>query len=339
MTPKELRERAYAQQAETLKAAGVSFNCNKKSPPVVHSKDSRRTALAVVQNVLPCIHLGPAMRDQKCGCQSKLRKCAIFEKCTTGDPKPGIACCRGCEEFRTRESFDDVRRHLIYFVYPVTGNGVWQKNLNELKTRSDLFNGRRIVAICSASPRKSHKLDHPNMVVEYLGKDFETIQVSQKGAKRLGEVTAFPRLLQLVSPYTTPNDYTFYGHAKGVLSSQRMPATLRWGEMMYGACLDRWDRVEEALRTSEITGAFRHVGGLFPWHFSGTFYWFKNASCFARNWKNVPQRYGGTEMWPAMVWSYEETSCVFGHGVNFGQLYGGDDAVYQEYLQWVHSQS
>src|SRR6185436_2968273 len=42
-----------------------------------------------------------------------------------------------------------VRRNLIYHVYPVRGNGVWQWNVAELLKRISLFNGKRVVAVAT----------------------------------------------------------------------------------------------------------------------------------------------------------------------------------------------
>lgn len=339
MTPKELREQGYASMHARNKERGRDFSCNKKKPPTKPIKDLRRTPLAVVDNPLPCIHLGPAIPNQTCGCKSKLRKCAIFDTCTTGEKRSGIACCHGCEEFRTRDSIDDVRRHMLYFVYPIKGNGMWQHNIRNLKKHADLFNGRRVISIAISPGAKKHELDPPEMVREFAGGEFEFIYVSQYAAKRLGEVTAFPQLLRTVHQYQSPVDYTFYGHAKGVLSSNRTPATKVWGDLMYEINLSNWASVEEALRLHSIVGAFRCGPSQFPWHFSGTFFWFRNADVFAHpTWDEVPQRYGGTEIWPSTVFPYEKSACLFGDNEGGPRLYASH--VIQEMKEkWEAGQS
>jgi hypothetical protein len=46
-----------------------------------------------------CIELGPALPGQTCGCAEKLRRCGTHDTCTTGTPRPGVACCRTCPDY------------------------------------------------------------------------------------------------------------------------------------------------------------------------------------------------------------------------------------------------
>ena len=65
-----------------------------------------------------------------------------------------------------------------------------------------------------------------------------------------------------------------------------------------------------------MTGIFRKHGrfanhrNLGDWHYSGTFFWMRHASVFARDWRNVPQFYGGVEAWPGMHFARHETGCL-----------------------------
>lgn len=301
----------------------IMGKCKKRGDPQGIA-DTRRVALSQVQNVQSCVHLGKALVNQTCGCKQKVRECAIHEQCTWG-PVVGKQCCQGCSDYElhTDTYYGDSRRHLLYFIYPVATNDAWRWNVQRLKPHIDLFNGRRIIAVCNTPARKRHRLDPVEVVKEMLGERVEYIQVSQRGAGKLGEVTAFKRLLELVKPWSEDRDYTFYGHAKGVLSSAKSPLTLKWAEHMYRECLDHWSNVETQLKTYPITGCFRKLSHpYFPWHYSGTFYWFRNKDAFARRWDDIPQRYGGTEMWPSQLFTHAESGCLFGD--NIGSLYHPD---------------
>jgi hypothetical protein len=207
---------------------------------------------------------------------------------------------------------DDYTRHLIYYVYPVQGNGQWQLNLDRLKKRLELFNGRRIIAVSVNSKR--HTLDDADYVRSYFGKEnADFIYVPHK--KKLGEVTAFTSLWKKLERFRGEKDVTFYAHSKGVISSRRGPATRMWADLMYKSNLDHWEEVRTLLESYPIVGAFRRIGPVFggrvEHHYHGTFYWCRNKDVFSRDWVNIPMVYGGTEMWPGMVFKKEEAGCIF----------------------------
>ena len=98
---------------------------------------------------LPCIHLVPGTESSRdpTGAHNACSKCHVHEceihgTCTTGRAFEGTACCATCNDKRRAWT-----RHLIYFVYPVAGSGLWQRNLDQLFQRIDLFNGTRTIAI------------------------------------------------------------------------------------------------------------------------------------------------------------------------------------------------
>lgn len=295
-----------------------------RTPAPYPDVTERRVSLPVLLfSAQPCVHLGEALPNQTCGCKEKLRACDIHGICTTGHARPPHHCCESCPDFRTTDDPTDTdRRHLLYYVYPVAGvpgNALWKRNLDQLKRRLSLFNGRRVIAISTGSQR--HKLDTPESVVEYFGKDSADF-LFVPHAKKLGEVTAFVPLWERVKQFTSPHDFTFYGHSKGVTKPVNAGISVhRWADLMYAANLDRWSEVREELRTHPITGAFRKLGRCFGgranWHYTGTFYWCRNADVFSRNWRNIWQNYGGTELWPGTMWDYASSGCHFYDGIGF----------------------
>ena len=267
-----------------------------KSP---RAGSSQRISLATVA---PCVHRGELL-SRPSSCNGTWRySCDVVGSCS-------LATCESCEHYRTGDG--DPVRHLAYYVYPVSGNGTWQRNMEQLLERIDLFNGRRVVAIATSSSR--HKLDSPDEVRKaFDGEDLDILLVPH-GARKLGEVTAFVPMMTRLAHLP---GYTFYAHAKGVTKHPLDPAVHRWTTLMYKANLDRWDLVEKELATHAITGAFRKLGPAFGGHvsahYTGTFYWFRNDDVFKRDWRNVPARYGGTEMWPNNIARDGETGCHFG---------------------------
>ena len=97
----------------------------------------------------------------------------------------------------------------------------------------------------------------------------------------------------------------------------RLPRSVkRWAEVQYAVTLDDWLAVREQLNRFAMTGIFRKHGrfanhrNLGDWHYSGTFFWMRHASVFARDWRNVPQFYGGVEAWPGTQFARHETGCL-----------------------------
>jgi hypothetical protein len=90
---------------------------------------------------------------------------------------------------------------------------------------------------------------------------------------------------------------------------------------MYAANLDHWEDVAELLERNPIVGAFKKLGPCFrrraDWHYTGTFYWCRNADVFSRNWRKVRARYGGTELWPGQTFKAAEAGCLFYEGVGY----------------------
>ncbi len=200
------------------------------------------------------------------------------------------------------------RRNLIYHVWPVRG-AMWRWNIEQLKQRIDLFNGRRIVSIVH-----DHRSDDPMAVqaaLEGLGCEF---LVSRNHPS--GEAATFPTMLRRVAS-TDINEATFYAHAKGVKHEPDVPEPIRrWAEISYRAALDDSALVSKHLERFALTGSFRRFGrfkahrNLSPWHYHGTFFWMRHARVFNRNCFDVPSFYCGVEAWPGIHFAPEEAGCL-----------------------------
>lgn len=296
--------------------------CGKRDQKDYDAKNtSRLPTLPMAQSIMErtrqgvCKYLNPAVVEWCTNEMKHVHECELFEMLVTRGPKHGRNC-QHCSEFRA-EAVDGWYRHLAYFIYPVADNEVWKWNVDELRKRLPLFNGRRIVAVANNLNGGSPPLVPFKQVREYLGKEFEhVIEVSSRDI--LGEVVAFRPMLEYLREFDGPNDAIFYGHAKGVTKPGH-PTTRRWTELMYRANLDQWSTVATYLKNYLACGAFQSWGdepvGYRPWVYSGTFFWFRAADVFLRptlkSWRDVSQIYAGVELWPGEVFDFADAACHF----------------------------
>src|SRR6185503_16720255 len=140
------------------------------------------------------------------------------------------------------------KRNLIYHIWPVRDSN-WAWNLDQLKSRIDIFNGRRILGIVH-----DNRSEPPERVQKYVeGHGFEF--VIAKNDQR-GEAITFAIMMQNVAS-DDPNEITFYAHAKGVkYGANTPPPVRRWAEVLYRVALDDWLTVKDQLSTYAITGLF-----------------------------------------------------------------------------------
>jgi len=216
------------------------------------------------------------------------------------------------------EFVEPVRRNFMMHIWPAEEGGAWRWNCDHVLSRAELFNGRRVVAIATG-----RHTDPPEAVQEYLG-DFTDEFIVMPNDPKLREVVTFVPLLERMES-TDPNEVTFCCHSKATknkLSPSHVGTTIfDWTRTMYETCLDDWPTVRDALTAHAMAGSFKRYGqfttrGNHRWHYSGTFYWFRNRDVFRRNWRFVDQRFFGTESWPGHMFRPDETACLFMDNVN-----------------------
>lgn len=206
-------------------------------------------------------------------------------------------------------------RNLIYHIYPKRGNGVWQWNVSELLTRIHQFNGTRTIGIVTDGNTDS---------AHDVKSAFEGVRIDHwielPNDPRLGECVTFKSMLE-----TLPRDsgITFYGHAKGV-SYDNPTETRDWTSIMYEVCLDDPKHVEASMAFNPISGPFTNTqwkgDNNHGWHYSGTFFWFRNADVFAKpNWSETRDKRWGVELWPGDLFEESEAGVLF--SPNCGRLY------------------
>lgn len=222
------------------------------------------------------------------------------------------------------EFVEPVKRNCTMHIWPVKGHDAWRWNCDQLMKHAELFNGRRIVAIAT-----SREAEEPNAVREHM-KDFTDEFIVVKNSRRLREVASWQMMLESLESLE-PNEVTFSCHSKCVRHKIDLndpgSTVVRWTKAMYDVCLSNWDLVAEALHDKGMAGAFKRYGqfttiGNNRWHYSGTFYWWRNRDVFQRNWRRIDKKFFGTESWPGHVFKAGETACLFGDDV--GDLYNLD---------------
>lgn len=237
-------------------------------------------------------------------------------------------------------------KHLLYHVFPVTGNGIWQWNVAELKKRLPLFDGKRVCAIVTQKTRPLFMqrtnsqvqrdfvrvpliTDPAEMVIEELkSHGFEFIV--KENDPNLGEVNTFEELFSRVQDYRRPDDCTLYAHARSVTRTKYFP-TFRHTELLYETMLDYWPLVEEELQMHPTVGSFLIFGEGWPadsesqWHYSGSWFWFKNTYLFNQpDWKRIDNFWSGIESYPSLHFTESEASTVFLEGDLSLQMYMPD---------------
>lgn len=223
-------------------------------------------------------------------------------------------------------------RNLIYHITPFASNDIWLRNVRQLLKRIDLFNGRKVIAVAIGEglvPVEQVRQAFGNVTVEII---------TRPNSAQLRENATFLPLLESVAD-PDPHTATFYAHAKGVgkdvccLGPPR--GSLYWRNAMYHELLDDWSRINELLIDSAIVGTHRRQHNenhqiypdgqsTSPWHFAGTFFWFRNQDVFSTDrWREVWQPTGwGTEAWPGRMFDFEQSACVAYDGLE--DLYNPD---------------
>lgn len=209
---------------------------------------------------------------------------------------------------------DGWTRHLIYHVWPVRGNGIWQLNLDQLRSRLSLFNGKRVIAIVTDS-----RTDTAESVQDFMAGERIDHWIIKRNEPNLREVVTWLDCWSEVLT-TEPNHATFTAHAKGVRHPVNRGVSIHdWTYMLYVSSLDYWPLVAETLGKYPVAGSCKKVGHGFggsqsSWHYSGTFFWARNADVFSRGWRFVDPVWWGTESWVGVHFRPDEAGCLFHSG-------------------------
>lgn len=292
------------------------------------SPEEQATNLAICST---CPLLGKDGSCDGCGCVISEKVKMRLEACPAG---------KWFEDVRPTKPIADPVRNLLHCCLPVESSKMWRWNLDQLANRQNVFNGKRVLAIIEEPSEvdiehKTRKLIKGRQIktvsasevlayCDKIGLRFDAVQTFVNNP-RLGEVVAFKWLLDQVQSLD-PNEITFYCHSKGVTRFDGEDNAERWAERMYRACLDDMQSAERALEQFAFAGAFLRKTplGRSTHHFSGTFFWGRNATWFNRpEWTKIDQEYYGTESYPGGLVKRDEMACL-AHD-NAGNIYSDDE--------------
>lgn len=202
-------------------------------------------------------------------------------------------------------------RNLLYHIYPVKGNGVWQWNVQQIVRRLHLFNGKLVVAVVTDSQTDSAAA----VKAAFGAANVEILTFRNDPNKR--ETLTFEPLYSRVESID-PTEATFYGHAKGVTSTNWAGTAPRlWAEATYEICLDYWHVAEKMLAIHPLAGPFKRTIAGWPgesasqWHYSGSMHWFRNAELFRKDWRRIDPKWFGIESYPSLHFATEQAGCLF----------------------------
>ena len=210
------------------------------------------------------------------------------------------------------------RRNLICHIYPHREGGHWRHAVAHLRARWSLFTGSRTVSValsdCSDS-LDDVKAEFGDCEAEFLSHQNTELQEVQNLMALLRSVEREPGI-------------TLYCHAKGCTHVADNAASHAWCDAMAAACLDYPDLVDCMLRDGGTCGAFRSTQRIgwsnSPWHFAGTWFWFRNDRLFAREWGDFEQVFWGLESYPGRHFAHDESRCLFFDHAETAHLYGPD---------------
>lgn len=313
----------------------------------VHRRTRKPFEPPPVDPFAPCVHGGTEPTGETRACKScngsvelKLLKCHIHGTCTPVTAIPGTACCAICRERTPAAAYPaPTVRHLLYHVAPFRGNGNWQRCVQQLLRRIELFNGHRVVAIAT-HPRR---MDRPGEVrALFAGKVHEFIELPNDPDLR--EVATFEALFERVEN-VNPAHATLWCHAKGVTHPEGHP-THRWTQMLEETYLDYWPWVAELLTRHPVAGSFLKHGPCWmgasrsDWHYSGSWFWFRHDALFSRQWREIDRFWSGIEPYPSLHFSFRQAGKIFHQGTGESmQIYpdpqGRTGPVGHDYLDQV----
>ena len=286
---------------------------------------------------LPCVHLGQVV--EWCHtCQTGERHvhdCAFHERCTRGAvPRSPYRTCETCGDYAPT---DDVKRHLLYHVWPRSGTPAWRTRVASIRRRLALFNGRRLVCVM-----QSGGCDSAEAVRAAFGGEVELVTAANDPNRR--EVVSWLKLWPMLGPLTA-HDAVFWGHAKGITKPWNPGVTVhRWAELIEEMALEYWPLVLGLMAQYPIVGSFLKSGHGFQglssaWHYTGGMFWVRGD---AAHWDTIPRNRYGTEAWPGIVFPENRAGIIFGHGqVSSYDLYRMSvlQEIERDYAAWCSTNS
>lgn len=239
--------------------------------------------------------------------------CVNYGECTEDMQAPGLKMCVACPDYEVPVIGPiDGPTNIIWFVYPRKATSdIWESQQAEIAKSIHKFDGHKFCAIAT------DETTDESLVRRDIWDEVVVIPNDQ----RMREV---PGWLAGMHAMSSRPGVTVWLHGKGAVRGAAELHLQRWWEIGYRSLLDV-DSVRKHLEFHAITGVFRrhdytpNLG--INWHYSGTFYAFRNDKVFQRDWLIPFPEVSGwyAEAWPALAFSKEQSGCLAYDGV--GDLY------------------
>jgi hypothetical protein len=219
------------------------------------------------------------------------------------------------------------RLTLIFHCWP-NGDG-WKRHVDYLRPVSGVFD-RKIMGV--ATGRGTATLAE---VRAAFGDSWEYLEVTND--KSLREVLTYRTMLEMVRS-TDINDVTFCLHSKGAQNHTVASRQIQWWtRAMYSTVVHNWKNVLGKMEQGyPVAGSFlrvgKHLQARYGWHFSGTFYAFRNAVAFQNGVPGFASNFYGTESWPGHHFARHEAACMFAE--NCGDIYKENPQLELELNEW-----
>lgn len=201
--------------------------------------------------------------------------------------------------------------HLIYHVAPID-HPLLRVNLDWLARYWINFNGKRVIHV----GRQEGWLDFDafKTLWKEAGLPVDGVSfVQTDNDPEWGETRPFIEELLPRVESTQSGEITFYAHAKGVSRPLTEPIR-KWVDFLYVKNLGNLRRVQSALSRHPVAGVLKisHPMGPLkaPWHYSGSFFWFRNSDLFQKDWRRIPPGRYGVEAYPAEHFPGRQACCL-----------------------------
>lgn len=201
--------------------------------------------------------------------------------------------------------------NLIYNLCLSKFNPITSFNIRHLLTYLPKFNGKKVINI------NYDNLSQAEGFVNKAFNDFSDIDfffTDNASTSGKHELVPFINKLMPAVESTDDNEYTFYGHTKGIshYGSQHETQVLYWANIMYYKNLSNFDLIENILQKYCCCGTLKinqplSVLSFVKWHYSGSFFWLKNKEIFSRDYRShYSKNKYGIEGYPAWHFGTEQ---------------------------------
>ena len=219
---------------------------------------------------------------------------------------------------------------LLFHIWP--HGDAWKYHIDKLKPILPRFN-RLLLGIATDEDTAS-----PEEVIKAFDPRWETVLIKNEAPEKTGlrEVATYQKMIPMLS--NGVNEVTFCAHGKGVQKhTENNPAVKWWIDAMYDTVIYNIDGVIEKMNQGAgVVGSFRmlkkNLGTKFKYHFSGTYYAFRNHYAFLNGFPSFQQRWYGTESWPGDHFPLDKSACIFGDDI--GNMYNEPEQPRAAFNEW-----